>query len=1168
VSIQFALSVRNAAGQAYYTAVHSVVEPARALCFVYFGPGEGGWSEPPETLELVESWKAEGVYLFAQPNDVLKNLDALIACIDLSKSSANRGVGWAHDLASNSPVVDFVAIHKSSNDAIVVTDRTEFSAYNVEWVVEKEVDIEFDPSTSSRFKFKMGRSDQGRLFFQRDNVTRPIPVTEYIDVELDPTIDGTAQFRFSSKWFVRELFALFQDDPYAIPPIWGGELRYAFKTQEGSGPLPLVFPLFEPPEATLALDFSIKFDPLEPGNSDCSAFMYPATESSIKAFTSNFGKTTDGVPVHLTPLSNLGFYLGRRPNAKNSSSVAAYLAPVGEFTLSSTKTPFRLMCGLSQQEFIQVKNGDLLTFVGDQPAFADLEDTERGLEALKNSGEAPILDDRFSTSWSVITTPPSNEQTPVYFGQSASGTLYSAAAISETHFAAASASRLGELSGDMKFPLALYGGIYPPTSSADKWPNKSVPSTEFLALEQSALATQRFRQISDRLGHGPLVCDEAGVPIGGGRSATPRGALLQMASGESSDDEAPVAPSGGWARLVLGESDAGEIGFGAGTTGEVDPILSQTLLNPESFLVLNDWVKFPEFVGRINVQNVVVDLAPLASSPTQRQTIMVFKYATGESLEAMIERIETWDRVGHFVGSAEQAETARTVMRNSIAQAKSQKDAPGKPFAYFLETILVDENWTGFIVFNAPLDGRDMPPDYQMILGGIDGQLRAHHFGVETNRLEVSDGQPAIKKTAFVGVFFHVELEPPPPLEAPYQYRTTKLIIEIRNAIIQQFATEVAVTIKQLFGRKVEGLGATLRSEPETVRLEGDYQVVDGVGRVIFAGAVNQAFGFNQAKTNVRVCERFTLSGASLTPISSVKVDRSGTLVSHIVASFSLGGELCFAKAPFPASSGNVPIDIFSYGVEDQNESWHGLPLSDLALDLAFDLGPNGREGEIAIAPNFADIQVSDKADNRRAGGLVSGLPLSLSGLLSGETALAAIKSTGKLLNVPDFLPDQNETAENLDADPVTVINATTQTPHYALSFTLPLGSLGDLSETGVGLSCGLILAWGPSAATPDEDGAALYVQLPGLVGGAGGIDLQGFLKTTFGEANLGRVNYTNDEGETVGIYVLMFNNVALSLFGIQLPPKVITDFVIFSNPSQPGQTDIAWSLAATQVSS
>ena len=129
--------------------------------------------------------------------------------------------------------------------------------------------------------------------------------------------------------------------------------------------------------------------------------------------------------------------------------------------------------------------------------------------------------------------------------------------------------------------------------------------------------------------------------------------------------------------------------------------------------------------------------------------------------------------------------------------------------------------------------------------------------------------------------------------------------------------------------------------------------------------------------------------------------------------------------------------------------------------------------------------------------------------------------------------------------------------------------SLGSLSEVHAGISASLMVCWGPLSSTPDNDGFTLIVQLPQASGGYRGFDLQGLLKTTFGAANLMRLEYLPDD-ETMErkVYCMLFNNVALKVLGFTLPPQVVTDFILFAGPPSSGSKNLGWNLAATQVSS
>ncbi|MGR3493793.1 hypothetical protein [Citreimonas sp.] len=1166
--------------------------PARALHLLYLGADRGGWSAPPETLDYAASWKARGVYILSSPFTA-GDLTTLKAAVALKGQDVNRGLAWVDDPAGAAPRAVLVPLTWTTETTGRAAKTTEIPFLNVALSLQAGVDAVFDFGDAPALGLAVGRSGTARIFLNRERVVGPEPTEDTVRLSLTPGAGDLGVIRYRADWQARAFFRFFEDDAFNTGPAWGGEIRYFLKAQGKTTPQQLVFPLIEAPEQGVSYPLDVRMDPLAPEDGARTAFDIRDEGDALALLTSHVLRTTAGDPVRLIPQAGVGFYLGRRPGPATIGGANAYLATKGPFRLALPGAgSAQVMCGLSAQEYLTVADGDIVELAPGRPALADLDDTARGLQALLDGGEAPLLEPAFTTSWMAI-RPGSARQVdavePYYFSQSQQGTTYDKSALPGTTYAAATASRITHLGaasvaaadgGPLAFPVAPFGGIFPPDRDAEGWPNKGVPAASFEVLEGGALSPFRFRALGAAgPATGPIVCDAGGTPLNGGRSATQRGVLLELGTGLAGADGEPQPPQGGWGRLVLGESDRGEVAFTRTEAGVVDPVLAQALLNPQAFIVMNDWERLKAFDSAVSVHGIDVNLSPAEGQANPRQTILVFKYADTETLEDLIARVEAWDDTEYFVGDAGQVATARTLLMRAIAEAKAQRDAPGNPFGYFLDTILNTREWTGFLTFNAPIDGRQMPPDYQMILGGIDGQLMAHHFGVETNRLGLGDdGVPLIQGTAFAGVFFYLEPQDSPEPTGAYGYRTTKLIIEIRNAAIRQFASEVAVTLNELFDRPVAGQGGSA-DEPNTIRMEGAYQVVEGVGRVIFQAALSRSFVFQIAPSDIRVLRRFMLRGAGLSPVSAGGEGLAEADEVTIAARFSMDGELAFTQAPFPANPGQAPLDLFSYGVTIDGQK-RGLPISGLSIDLEFNLGPTGRTA-LRLAPDFADIIAADNPDLRRPEGLVSGMPMRLTGLLSGQVALDTIKRTGKIVNIPDLIADRDASLALLplvapgavganvpaDLNRVPVLDASTPTPRFALAFELPLGSLGDLAETGVGLTANLILGWGPSAAMPEADGIAVYVQLPALVGGLAGFDLQGYLKTTFGDANLARVIYQpTPQDPPRGVYVLLFNNVAISIFGIALPPKVVTDFILFSDPKAPGGSAIAWSLAATQV--
>ena len=143
----------------------------------------------------------------------------------------------------------------------------------------------------------------------------------------------------------------------------------------------------------------------------------------------------------------------------------------------------------------------------------------------------------------------------------------------------------------------------------------SIAWNALIAAEGGALSPARFGVMTEAAaGAGPRMCSTTGQPLAGGRTATPTGALLELGSGLSAAEDVPATPAGGWERLILGQSDKGPIGFGKTRAGQVNPALAHALLNPQSFVVLNDWAQFPEFEGFTSVQGIDVNLAPVEGS--------------------------------------------------------------------------------------------------------------------------------------------------------------------------------------------------------------------------------------------------------------------------------------------------------------------------------------------------------------------------------------------------------------------------------------------------------------------------------------------------------------------------------------------------------------------------
>ena len=132
----------------------------------------------------------------------------------------------------------------------------------------------------------------------------------------------------------------------------------------------------------------------------------------------------------------------------------------------------------------------------------------------------------------------------------------------------------------------------------------------------------------------------------------------------------------------------------------------------------------------------------------------------------------------------------------------------------------------------------------------------------------------------------------------------------------------------------------------------------------------------------------------------------------------------------------------------------------------------------------------------------------------------------------------------------------------FALEYDFPMGSVGSLSSTHADLSAKMMIGWGPSRTNPSDDGVALQVQLPSLSAGSHGFNLQGLIRTAFGDAAVVRMRQKDPNKPP--FYAILFANVSLEILKIKLPPGVHTNFMVFADPTEAQRGNVGWYLAVT----
>lgn len=977
---------------------------------------------------------------------------------------------------------------------------------------------------------------------------------------------------------------------------------FAYPSAQGAASLTYPF-AFQQPGTGIYLAMHMRLHPLYPTSPDQTILAFDLDEhgsysQNSCAFKAQSFLTVNGSVVTLQPVSVTssppvyspepagplppGFALGKGPVSGPLSSPDEFcynIIPVGTYQVTATApppfaasgehaatkprrlkkstaaaVPFQLLCGLSGQEYLAMEVGDVVEFVPGQPAYAP------GFSLVAAAaGTAETLTDDFTTSW--VRYPVSGTTaTSGYFAQPSASVYY--ASDPNDVYPAAVTSLLSPLVEPVLFPMVPYGGVTPGAGSAPD-------ATIYTAFEGAVLSTVR---------HSVLAVNSAGpVFTGGGstsRMPTRRGAKKTKAALAAQVVSAAVTTegliahlnpaNGTWSDVQIALSPDISTQFLSFDTPPneqtVSPVLANVLLQDQLFLVVSLAEPLGAFANEITMAgfNFKLDVS-------LETTILIFKYNTSRSLRNLVAQPSLWAKADVFVGGSPDSTAAtQEAILDSFRVAADLANAPGNPFGTF--NALIDQpEWTGILALGCAIDGKGMPPDLAMLLGGIPGQLRAHHFGIQANRIaRVPDLH--IDQTSLFGVI-HYQNESPASTTADFQYSVETLVVAFANSRVTQFTVEVGLTINTLFGRSVSLVSDGNLSPPpppNTVVIPGQYQTQAGVGTVVFTTDNSFVYSFptggaddgsptlmeGPSSPSSRVLQQITIEQASLVPLTAP----GGTSPEQVTASFRLGGELWFSAMPFPGAD----VDLFSYGVTGSPGT--GAAFSNLTVNVSFLLDSMGSmvpgSETVEFQPQLFTINPSESCI--RPGSLLDSLPMRVSKFTYAAGGMSASSLGALPIHVLE-LEGMGVTSPAVRSYPYV-----TSSPQYALEFDLPLGSLGGLSGAHAGLTASLIIGWGPSLLVPDCDAAAVFVQLPAAMAGYGGFNLQGILKTTFGDANLLKVELSNGP-----VYAILFNNVKLSVLGYSFPPGILIDFTIFAGQPEAGQSanasNIAWFLSAVQ---
>jgi hypothetical protein len=1164
--LTFNLSTPAAEAPALYVAVPDTADGNNSLYYLAATAGA-------TSLSLPNIWKLRGAFVIAPTASDLAGFPAAtLQQLAKSLNVLNPGQGpaaiaWLTGPAASYGVASITLLNANPNGTAIVGVRATIAIGPASLQIPAQTVVQIGTAANAMLTLTAATSSSLSVYIAQ---AQPLTANSTILAFDGPTIGAVSLPITNTDPSLYQIFAFCNPQLAGNQTVANGpDLRYYLApAQHGGAVTELRFPVFAPASATASNppDFTLQMqlDPLWPFDAGRTVMTPDLTVSGVPAlFSLPLFTTVAGLPVTMTPTA-VSLYF-----AQNNSG--GYVAPAGSFTVAVPASPAPLLCGLLGQEHFKVNTGDTITLL---PASAGAG----GFPALVIGSAAVQADDAivtsipsipgavFTTSW--LQYAPAASKSGAYFAQPQPAVSFSSGSL-QTSVAAVAAQLASRTSAFAPIPMACHAAAYPPpvysgsgspppgwpvggtqfpTDVTATWPNSTVPAPSFGDVEHLGLAPMRYRTLfgdqSRSAAQNPIF-EVQGSRGAGATATTQQGFVVQL--NPLPNAIAPVPPTGSWNSVVLAVyEDETTVLAPPPPTQVLDAQLVTTLLSNQLFMVVDQVPIAPASSPADPVTAAVSSMevggfAFKFDADQGGQQILLFKFNDALSLNDLINQTAHWNT--SYLHSDPGA--VQTILQNAVAVAKNAPAATAALFADFVNRILVEPSWTGVIAFNCAIDATKMPPSLEILIAAAVGQtITAHHFGIEISQVTQQGQQVGIKQSSLFGVIAY-DGSPPKPVTPPldFSFWTETLHVLIHNSSVTQFQAAIQVALNTPFGR-----AATCAGAANAIKLAGAYQQQGELGTVTFSEADpgSAVYSFTPG-AGLRVLDQMAVRTATLLP--GAATNHGETIPGQIV----MGGTLMFDPDPFGQG-----IDLFGYGT-GTGAGASGLDFTGFTLNVTATIGADG--GQTTAAVDYSAIKVSAGKAALRANSLVNGLPCQVDAFLSdtanGLTADSLQAQSVHVLeleniNVPaptNPLPPPNSPSASVDDAPATIqVSYTTPSPFFAVTFDLPLGSLGSLADAHASLDTSLILGWGPSPTAPDDDGAAVLIKLPFASVGYGGFNLQGVLKTVFGDANLMQVSSVPAKP-----YVILFNNVQLSVFGIKLPPHVLSDLIVFIPAGQPG---------------
>jgi hypothetical protein len=1161
-----------------------------------------------KNLDVSDTWNTySGCHIFIPSDKPIQDLSGFVNTLQQQfnpPQTSARWVCWVSDPARIPATLTSVNASMANNSQAQTITQLSAALANVSLNVPNGSNLTFQanpPLSPNAPALVFTSADGGLISLLRSGLSISLAPDNAVVVPLSGSAAGALVFEVS--WDRGTFYSFLMDDTNSSDVPGASEVRF-FHGPAGN-PQTLRYPVFQPQppsqDPALQLPLIVSLDLLHVWDSERTRFALdtgkfaPQQSGGPTLPTSEYFRTTDGHVLHLVPQQGAGYALGRRPQGPSDDGTDSYsyLTPVGLFNAqrlagtpaSTDPTAIQhAMCGLTGTEYLLIAPGATVEFVTGHNAYAMQFTAPSNGGGGGGSAQADpcnpgdggqpvvpgnLLTNDFTTSW-VRINPSSSPPGGIDYGyavQPEASVYYSTVQKPSTSLQAkpytyplALGCRVSKLeegtssSPRVPVPLVPYGGVWP-----DGFSNPVQPGL-LKAFESQIIGATRHAAAPKDTVNGPTFFDPVRhTGVNGGFAKSPEGLLVQLNDNSSnlpgtiktvylakSPNKNPVA---GAAQLAFHDFKGNKI---------VSPDLSNALMNDNLFMVVTNYDSSDPKTPLGGFDNEIqmgewtfrLDVGFTTNQETTPKTLLIFKFTTALSVVDLVANAAYWQGWQTFIGN--DPAKVKTIQRqfNQYLCAASP-DGPNKNdpsvIALFKDfwTKVTDANWTGILAINCGIDDADLPDDLQDLLGGIDGELRAHHFGITVNRIKGANSSNWEIDQSSLFALIHYQKNYQPPGLNNFGFQVLKLNVLFENSAQTHFDSKIAVTIPKLFGADVKlttGSGdPNVPAGYNVIEIAGVYQKHGNSGTVVFDTTTPQVFSFKTtAKTGFRALNEVYVTDATLVPVSSTKNAGKITVLSN----FALSGLLVFSADLSAAAQGGKSgsgLDLFSYG-DPAAKPASGLGFSAYNLGMTTEIQNN--VGHITkIGPDLSAFRLTPATSTVRKGSLVSALPLKLIGFLQDPSSAGwAVTFDGQSSN--------------------------SFAAKYALQFQVSLGSLGALSAVADSLDVDLVLGWQPASKDTDNDQMWLLMVPPKTMLGQQGFGIQGVIDTTFCAVEVVVQKWPKTPPpDPIKVYGIYFKDIQMHLLGISLIPGQ-SNFTLFANPNEGNTSNFGWlmTLKAPQI--